>query len=141
MKHFFSEYARLFDGVILDIKTENNYFGAKAQSFTNVINNCNFSKNNIYIIGRPCGVLSMIKKLNPKLKVGCENRGVLYNYITGKDLISLHYSSQFSYLQHYLAKKLNLVTILWTINKPRDLKRLGNLANTIILTDLRSPLY
>jgi glycerophosphoryl diester phosphodiesterase len=140
LKLFFSDYAGLFEGIILDVKTENNYFSEKAHSFINVINNSDFSKE-IYVIGRSCGVLSMIKKLNPKLKVGCEDQGVLYNYITGKDLISLHYYSQFSYVEYYLAKKLNLTTILWTINKPQDLQNLRNLANTIILTDFQNPQY
>lgn len=140
LKHFFCEYARLFDGIILDLKTGNDYFSEKAHSFINVIDKCNFSED-IYIIGRPCGVVSMIKKLKPKLKVGCEDQGVIYNYITGKDLISLHYSNQFSCLEYYLAKKLNLLTILWTINKSQDLRKLRNLVNTIILTDLHTPLY
>ena len=140
LKLFFSDYAGLFEGIILDVKTENNYFSEKAHSFINVINNSDFSKE-IYVIGRPCGVLSMIKKLNPKLKVGCEDQGVLYNYITGKDLISLHYYSQFSYLEYCLSKKLNLTTILWTINQPHDLQNLRNLTNTIILTDFQNPQY
>lgn len=140
LKYFLSEYAPLFDGVILDIKGENNYFNEKAYGVIDVINSSGYSKN-IYVIGRPCGVLSTIKKLCPELKVGCEDQGVLYNYLTGKDLISLHYATQFSLLEHFFAKKLNLVTILWTINNPQELFILKNLGNTIILTDLQKPYW
>lgn len=137
---FFSKYAKLFDGTILDIKGENKYFSEKASGFLDAINNYGYSKN-IYVIGRPCGILSTIKKLCPELKVGCEDQGVLYNYLTGKDLISLHYATQFSLLEHFFAKKLNLVTILWTINNPQELFILKNLGNTIILTDLQKPYW
>jgi len=78
LKKFLSEYAQLFDGIILDIKGENKYFNEKASGFLDAINNCGYSKN-IYVIGLPCGVLSTIKKLCPELKVGCEDQGVLYN--------------------------------------------------------------
>ncbi len=140
LKYFLSEYAPLFDGVILDIKGENNYFNEKAYGVIDVINSSGYSKN-IYVIGRPCGVLSVIKKLNPNLKVGCEDQGVLYNYITGKDLISLHYATQYSFLEYVFAKKFNLMIILWTINDPQTLKSLEELRNTIILTDLHVPYY
>lgn len=138
LQHFFSEYARLFDGVILDIKTDDDNIYEKAYSFIDVVNNSKYFEN-IFVIGRAYRVLSKIKKLNPKLKVGCEDLGLLYNYMSGKDLISLNHPTQFSMLEHYFAIKLNLVTIIWTINSPKELTKLKNLQNTIILTDLPNP--
>jgi len=63
------------------------------------------------------------------------------NYLTGKDLISLNYTTQFSLLEHFFANKLNLDTILWTINNPQTLINLRKMENTIILTDLQKPYY
>lgn len=137
LKSFFGEFAQFFDGIILDIKGGNNYFKEKADSFAKVINESNYSKD-IFVIGCYCEVLSAIKSLNPKLKIGCENQGFLYNYITSNDLISLNYNNQFSYLEYSLAKKFDLALILWTINKKQELDKIRNLKNTIILTDLHN---
>ena len=95
----------------------------------------------IYIIGRPCNVLTKIKRLNPGLKIGCENQGAFYNFITGKDLISINYFNQFSNLEYQLAQMFDLETILWTINSPQELDELSYLNNAVILTDLESPPY
>jgi glycerophosphoryl diester phosphodiesterase len=140
LRDFLSEYGDLFEGVIFDIKTENRNSSKKASSFCNAIDNSNASVQ-IYIIGRPCNLLTKIKRLNPEFKIGCENQGVFYNYITGKDLISLNYSYQFSYLEYQLAQKLDLEIVLWTINNPQKLYELRYLNNAVILTDLERPLY
>jgi len=140
LKHFISRHAQLFEGIILDIKTDNNNFHEKAKSFINVVGNSKYLEN-IYIIGRPCGVISKIKNLKPQLKVGCENLGILHNYMTGKDLISLHHRTQFSLLGHYFANKLNLATILWTVNNSHELNQLRRLDNTIIITDMKQPYF
>jgi glycerophosphoryl diester phosphodiesterase len=137
---FLSTYARLFKGIIFDLKTENNYFSEKANSFCNAIEKHDLSSE-IYAIGRPCGVLTSIKRRNAKIKVGCEDQGILYNFITRKDLISLNYFTQYSHLEQYFGKKLDLTLILWTINDPEILRELDYLHNTIILTDLDLPLY
>jgi len=137
---FLSTYAQLFKGIILDLKTKNNYFSEKADSFCNAIEKHDLASE-IYVIGRPCGVLTSIKRRNANIKVGCEDQGILYNFITKKDLISLHYRNQFSHLEYLYAKKLNLIMILWTINKAEDLLELKYLKNCIILTDLEYPLY
>jgi glycerophosphoryl diester phosphodiesterase len=137
LREFLRRFAHLFNGVILDVKGDNSFYEEKSNSFCNIIKESNHRKK-IYVIGRPCLVLSAIKHLNPELVVGCEDRGVLYNYITGKDLISLHYNSQYSYLEYCLAQRLNLDIILWTVNEKRDLNKLKHLENTIVLTDLHS---
>ena len=137
---FLSTYARLFKGIIFDLKTKNNYFSEKADSFCNAIEKHDISSE-IYVIGRPCGVLAGIKRRNANIQVGCEDQGVLYNFLTGKDLISLNYFTQYSHLEQYLSNNLNLSIILWTINDPEILRDLKYLENTIILTDLDYPLY
>ncbi len=137
LKLFFSEFAQLFDGIILDIKDGKNYTREKADSFNKVISESNFS-NDIFVIGRHCMLLATIKRMNPKLKVGCEDKGFFYNYITSNDLLSLNYNNQFSYLEYCLAKRFDLTLILWTVNKEQDLDKLRNLKNTIILTDLHN---
>ena len=137
---FLSEYAHSFQGLIFDIKTRNNFFSEKADSFCNVIDKHDISSE-IYVIGRPCGVLARIKRRNANIQVGCEDQGVLYNFITRKDLISLNYFTQYSHLEQYLSNNLNLNIILWTINDPEILRDLKYLENTIILTDLDYPLY
>lgn len=134
---FLTEFAQAFDGIILDIKGGNNYFKEKADSFNKIISESKYSKD-IYLIGRYCEVLATIKSMNPTLKVGCENQGFLYNYITSKDLMSLNYNHQFSYLEYCLAKRFNLTLILWTINKKQNLDKLRNIKNTIIITDLHN---
>jgi hypothetical protein len=137
LREFLARFAHLFDGVILDVKGDNSFYKEKSNSFSNVISESNHLEK-IFVIGLPCLVLSTIKHLNPELMVGCEDRGVLYNYITGKDLISLHYRSQFSYLEYIIARKFGLSIILWTVNEKRDLKKLRNFKDIIILTDLHS---
>ena len=137
LSEFLVRFADLFDGIILDVKGDNNFYEEKANSLCEVI--AEYSKlNRLYIIGYPCLVLSAAKHIIPELRVGCEDRGVIYNYLSGKDLISLHYRSQYSYLEYLMARKLNLKTILWTVNKRHDLVKLAQLNNTIILTDLHS---
>jgi glycerophosphoryl diester phosphodiesterase len=140
LSDFLSEYAYSFHGIIFDLKTKNNYFSEKADSFCNAIGKHDLASE-IYIIGRPCGVLATIKKRNANIKVGCEDQGILYNFITRKDLISLDYFTQYSHLERYLSKKLNLTLILWTINDREILQELAYLDNTIILTDLHLPLH
>jgi glycerophosphoryl diester phosphodiesterase len=135
LSDFLSEYAHLFQGIIFDLKTKNNFFSRKADSFCNAIEQHDLASE-IYVIGRPCGVLTRIKKRNANIKVGCEDQGILYNFITGKDLISLNYFTQYSDLEQYFCKKLDLTLILWTINDPELLRELDYLDNTIILTDL-----
>jgi glycerophosphoryl diester phosphodiesterase len=137
---FLSEHAFSFQGIIFDIKTKNNYFSEKADSFCNAIEKHDLASE-IYVIGRPCGVLTSIKRRNANIKVGCEDQGILYNFITRKDLISLNYFTQYSHLEQYFSKKLDLTLILWTINDPEILRDLKYLENTIILTDLDYPLY
>ena len=140
LNDFLSTYARLFKGIIFDIKTENNYFSEKANSFCNAIEKHDL-RSEIYVIGRPCGVLTSIKRRNINIKAGCEDQGLLYNFITRKDLISLNYSTQFSFLEQYFCRELDLTLILWTINDPEILRELDYLDNTIILTDLDLPVY
>jgi len=140
LRDFLSEHGDLFEGVILDIKTDNRNSYEKAKFFCNVIYD-SVASVQIYIIGRPCNVLRKIKRLNPELKIGCENQGVFYNYIRGNDLISLNYFNQFSDLEYKLAQTLDLETILWTINNSQDLYELRYLSNVVILTDLERPLY
>ena len=140
LKEFVSEYGDLFEGVIFDIKTENRNPSEKARALCNAIYKSNASVQ-IYIIGRPCNVLTKIKRLNPGLKIGCENQGAFYNFITGKDLISINYFNQFSNLEYQLAQMFDLETILWTINSPQELDELSYLNNAVILTDLESPPY
>jgi hypothetical protein len=140
LRDFLLRYGRLFEGVIFDIKTKNSLFFEKAKAFCNAFDNIDIP-NEIYVIGGPCGVLAKIKRINPLLNIGCENQGVFYNSITGKNLISLNYFSQFSNLEYYLSQKLGLTSILWTINTPKDLLELKYLKNSIILTDLESPIY
>jgi hypothetical protein len=137
---FLSTYARLFKGIIFDLKTKNNYFSQKADSFCNAIDRHDLASE-IYVIGRPCGVLKSIKRRNANIKVGCEDQGILHNFITRKDLISLNYFTQYSHLEQYFSKKLDLTIILWTINDPGILRELDYINNTIILTDLDLPLY
>jgi glycerophosphoryl diester phosphodiesterase len=137
LREFLARFAHLFDGVILDVKGDNSFYKEKSNSFSKVISESNHLEK-FFVIGLPCLVLSTIKHLNPELMVGCEDRGVLYNYITGKDLISLHYRSQFSYLEYIIARKFGLSIILWTVNEKRDLKKLRNFKDIIILTDLHS---
>jgi glycerophosphoryl diester phosphodiesterase len=140
LRDFFLRHGHLFGGVIFDIKTKNSHFSEKAKAFCKAIDTINISYE-IYVIGRPCGVLAKIKRINPNLKIGCENQGVLYNFITGKNIISLNYFTQFSNLEYDLAQKLGLTSILWTVNKPDDLLKLKYLNNSIVLTDMNSPIY
>jgi glycerophosphoryl diester phosphodiesterase len=137
---FLSTDAQLFKGIIFDLKTKNNHFSEKADSFCNAIEKYD-PDSEIYVIGRPCGVLASIKRRNANIKVGCEDQGILYNFITRKDLISLNYFTQFSPLQRYFCRKLDLTLILWTINDPRILRETAYFDNTIILTDLDFPSY
>ena len=91
LRDFLFRYGRLFEGVIFDIKTKNSQFFEKAKAFCNAFDNIDIP-NEIYVIGRPCGVLAKIKRINPVLKIGCENQGVFYNFITGKNLFcNRHY--------------------------------------------------
>jgi len=138
LKYFLSEYANLFDGIILDIKGDDDSYLQKANSFCKVISEANIS-NKIFVIGVPFLVLSTIKKVNPKLKVGCEDQGSLYNYFTGKDIVSLNYPNQFSYLEYIIAKKFKLSLILWTVNEKQEIKKLRKFKGIIILTDLHNP--
>jgi hypothetical protein len=135
LKYLLSEYSNLFDGIILDIKGDDDHYYKKANSFCKVISESHVSEK-IYVIGKPFLVLSTIKKVNPKLKVGCENQGSLYNYFSGKDLISLHYGSQFSNIEYVIAKKFGLDVIIWTINDQQELENLKNFKDMIVLTDL-----
>ena len=140
LRDFLFRYGRLFEGVIFDIKTKNSHFHEKAKAFCNAIDNIDIHYE-IYVIGRPCGVLAKIKRINPALKIGCENQGVLYNFITGKNVISLNYFTQFSNCEYYLAQKFGLTSILWTVNKPEELHKLKYLKQCIILTDMEKPIY
>jgi glycerophosphoryl diester phosphodiesterase len=140
LRDFFFRHGDLFEGVIFDIKTKNNHFSEKAKAFCKAIDNIDIPYE-IYVIGRPCGVLAEIKRINPDLKIGCENQGVFYNFITGKNIISLNYFTQFSILEYDLAQKLGLTSILWTVNNPDDLLKLKYLKNCIVLTDMDSPIY
>ena len=135
-----SEYSKLFDGIILDIKGDDDRHLEKASAFCKVISESHVLEK-IYVIGRSFSLLSKIKELEPKIKVGCENQGSLYNYFSGKDLISLHYGSQFSDLEYFLAKKLGLDVIIWTINDRNEFEKLINFDDIIILTDFHSANY
>ena len=140
LNEFLFSYASLFKGIIFDLKTKNNYFSEKADSFCNAIEKYDLDSE-IYVIGRPCGVLASIKRRNANIKIGCEDQGILYNFITRKDLISLNYFTQFSLLERYFCRKLDFTLILWTINDPRILREIAYFDNAIILTDLDFPLY
>jgi glycerophosphoryl diester phosphodiesterase len=128
-------YAKNFKGIILDVKTNDTNIVKKVRAFSKIINS---HKNlaSIYIIGLPFKLITEIKNQNPKLKVGCENLGVIYNYITGKDLISLNYYSQFSALEYYFAKKMGLDIIIWTVNEYEIISRLKQYSPIIVLTDI-----
>jgi len=128
-------YATNFKGIILDVKTDDIDIDEKVRALSKIINS---HKNvaSIYIIGLPFNIITEIKKQNPKLKVGSENLGVIYNYFTGKDLISLNYYSQFSTLEYYFAKKMGLDIIIWTVNEYEIMTRLKQYSPIIVLTDI-----
>ena len=129
------KYAINFKGIILDVKTDDVYITKKVEGFSRIIRN--YKKlTNIYVIGLPFKIINKIKKLNPKLKVGCENLGVIYNYFNGMDLISLNYYSQFSDLEYYFAKKLGLDVIIWTVNEYEIIEKLKQYSPIIVLTDI-----
>jgi glycerophosphoryl diester phosphodiesterase len=137
LESILKNYAGHFEGIILDLKTEDVDILNKVKNFNETINRYKNSTT-LYIIGLPFNLIKKIKMLNPNLKVGCENLGVIYNYISGHDLISLNYYSQFSNLEYYVAKKLGLDTIIWTINEPELIIKLKKYSPIIVLTDLRS---
>jgi len=130
-----NNYASNFKGIILDVKTVDMDIAKKVRAFSKIINS---HKNiaSIYIIGLPFNMITEIKRQNPKLKVGSENLGVIYNYITGKDLISLNYYSQFSALEYYFAKRMGLDIIIWTVNEYEIMARLKQYSPIIVLTDI-----
>ena len=135
LQKLLSEFGSLFDAIILDVKIENKLIEERANYFIKIVKESDCLAE-IYVIGRNCLFLSKLKNIDPELKVGCENQGVFYNYIKDFDITSLHYESQFSYLEHFIANKFDMSLILWTINNHQDLKQLRYLENAIILTDL-----
>lgn len=137
LRQFLSEYAQLFDAIILDIKGGNNFVKERATSFVNVVSKSKFSKE-IYVIGLNCSFLSKIKSMDPRFKIGCEDQGIFYNYFNGNNLISLNYNTQFSYLEYCIANRFDMTLILWTINNKQNLEKLRHLKNSIILTDLHN---
>jgi glycerophosphoryl diester phosphodiesterase len=137
LENILKKYADNFKGIILDLKTDDVNIVTKVEKFTEIIDKYkNLTK--FYIIGLPSKILTKIKEQNPEVKVGCENLGVIYNYIKGLDLISLNYYSQFSDLEYHFSKKLGLDTIIWTINETELIEKLKRYSPIIVLTDIEN---
>ena len=135
LEDILKNYAKNFEGIILDVKTDDIEIDKKVRIFSKILDSHN-NFANIYIIGLPLKIMTEIKKQNPNIKVGCENLGVIYNCITGKDLISLNYYTQFSAIEYYLAKIMGLDIITWTVNEYETIAILKKYSPIIVLTDI-----
>jgi len=134
LQKFCRLYLQRFTLIYLDIKGDNGDFKRKAENICRAIGKEKL--NRLVLIGTPWRVIKTVKKYQPRVNIGFEQKGAIANFLLGADTVSLYHKYEFSYAEYKLAKFLKLDVVIWTVNDLKVLKEFANNYRLTILTDL-----